>query len=416
MYISFSNTPATGDGTRGGSGARVSATVVVLGVVSLLTDVSSESTAAVLPLYVTSVLGLGMIAFGFLDGLYQGVSALVRITGGWAADRSDQPKWIAFIGYGCSALARIALVFATGFGALLAVITADRIGKGIRTGPRDALISAASDPSDLGRSFGVHRMLDTVGAAAGPLIAFLILFLIPDGFSTVFVVSLAFAVMGVVLLGLAVPNLRPRADRAARTQAPRTPFRWRSLLAPELRRLLVVTGVLGLLTIGDGFLYLLLQARDGFAAEFFPLLYVGTNVVFLALAVPIGRLADRFGRTRVFVLGYVALLAAYLAAAAPSFGLASTLLCLVLLGVFYASTDGILAAIAAMVTPPEARATGIAAAQTVVALARLIASTGFGVLWYLLGPTTAVLVMACGLAVAIPVIAVLLRRKAGTTS
>ncbi|HWI32149.1 MAG TPA: MFS transporter, partial [Microbacterium sp.] len=125
----------------------------------MLTDISSESVAAILPLYITGVLTLSTIAYGFLDGLYQGVSALVRIASGYASDRSDQPKWIAFIGYGLSAIARVGLLFASGFAAITAVLTADRIGKGIRTAPRDSLITASSHPADLGRSFGVHRML-----------------------------------------------------------------------------------------------------------------------------------------------------------------------------------------------------------------------------------------------------------------
>lgn len=423
MYISFSNTPEAGEPTRApdaaATGARVSSIVVTLGIVSMLTDVSSESASAVLPIYITAALGMGAIAYGFLDGLYQGVSAVVRIGAGWASDRGDQPKWIAFFGYGLSALARVFLVFATGFGMLLAVITADRIGKGVRTAPRDALITSASPAADLGRSFGVHRMLDTVGAAAGPLIAFLILFLIPDGYSTVFVVSLAFAIMGVALLGIAVPNRRPRATAAAARSTPdaaRPPFRWRALANPALRRLLIVSGLLGLLTIGDGFLYLLLQARDGFAPQYFPLLYVGTNVVFLSLAIPIGRLADRFGRARVFVLGYGALLIAYICAVLPSFGPTSTLACLLFLGVFYASTDGILAALAALNTPEESRATGIAAAQTVVAISRLIAATGFGVLWFLLGPATAMIVVAALLALAIPLAGALLLGRSKTAS
>ncbi|MET0725513.1 MAG: MFS transporter [Leifsonia sp.] len=422
MYISFSDTPSTddADAAKSGAAARVSSVVITLGIVSMLTDVSSESTAAVLPLYITTVIGLGTVAYGFLDGIYQGVSAFVRIAGGWAADRGDQPKWIALFGYGLSAIARGFLLIATGFGAILGVLAADRIGKGFRTAPRDALISAASEPSNLGRSFGMHRMLDTIGAAAGPLLAFLILFFIPDGYGVVFVVSFAFALMGVAILGLAVPNLRPRrqAQAAARAQNPdarRVPFSWRALANPALRRLLVVAGVLGLLTIGDGFLYLLLMDRDGFAAEFFPLLYVGTNIVFLALAVPIGRLADRFGRIRVFVIGYAALLAAYVCAAIPAFGFVSTIVCLALLGVFYAATDGILAAIAAMSTPEQSRATGIAAAQTVVAVARLIASTGFGLLWFAVGPEFAIIIVSVALAIAIPIIAMMLRTRSNAT-
>jgi MFS family permease len=391
-----------------GTAAKVSSVVIALGVVSLVTDISSESVAAVLPLYITGVIGLSTIAFGFIDGIYQGVSALVRIAGGWAADRGDQPKWIAFFGYAVSAIARIGLLFATSFAAITAVLAVDRLGKGVRTAPRDALVAASSAPGNLGRSFGVHRMLDTIGAALGPLIAFLILLAIPEGYSTVFVVSLAFAVIGVAVLGILVPNKRPRAERAA-AGAPRMPFRWKDLTDRRLRRLLVAAALLGLLTIGDGFIYLVLQSRDAFAAQWFPLLYVGTNLVFLSLAVPLGRLADRLGRPKVFVAGYLALLCAYLSAALPIAGIGVTLLCLLLLGTFYAATDGVLAALATQFTPAPSRASGIAAAQTVVALARLLASTGFGFLWFFAGRGPAVLIVAVALAVVIPVAGLLLR-------
>jgi MFS family permease len=416
MYISFSDrsggAPGSDDSRTGNpnSAAKVSSVVVALGVVSMLTDISSESVAAILPLYITGVIGLSTVSYGFIDGLYQGISAFVRIAGGWAADRGDQPKWIAFFGYGVSAIARVGLLFASGFGTLVAVLAMDRLGKGVRTAPRDALITASSAPDNLGRSFGVHRMLDTVGAAVGPLLAFVILFFIPDGYSTIFVVSLACAILGVAILGLLVPNTRPRSERAAHAAAADRPaprFRWRQLTDPRLRRLLLGAGLLGILTIGDGFIYLVLQSRGAFAAAWFPLLYVGTNVAFLLLAIPLGRLSDRFGRGRVFIIGHLALLAAYVSAALPVTGAFITILCLVLLGTFYAATDGILAALAAQSTPEDARATGIAAAQTVVAVARLIASTGFGLLWYTLGRENAMFIVAGALALVIPAVAFL---------
>ncbi|WP_166874833.1 MFS transporter [Salinibacterium sp. ZJ450] len=422
MYISLRDTSPAPKTRR--TGARVSSVVITLGIVSMLTDVSSESVSAILPLYITGVIGLSMVAYGFLDGLYQGVSAVVRIGAGWVSDRGDQPKWVAFFGYGLSAIARVGLLIATGFGALTAVITADRIGKGVRTAPRDAMISAASAPDDLGRSFGVHRMLDTVGAALGPLLAFVILLLIPDGYSTVFVVSLAFAVLGLAVLGLMVPGSRraaaaqvaaggavASAEGAAHAETAaelRPRFRWAQLRDPRLRRLLIAAGLLGLLTVGDGFIYLLLQSRGAFAAEFFPLLYVGTNVAFLALAVPLGRLADRIGRARLFVIGHLALLGAYVVAAIPVNGVAITVLCLLLLGAFYAATDGILAALASQFTPAAARATGIASAQTVVAMSRLVASTGFGLLWVVWGRESAITGIAVALALVIPAAALLL--------
>lgn len=383
---------------------RMSRVILLLGVVSMLTDVSSESVSAILPLYITGFLGLSTIAFGILDGINQGASAVVRIAAGWASDRTGRPKPVALAGYGLSMVARIGLLFAGGFWALAAVVTADRVGKGIRTAPRDALITLSAQPEFLARHFGVHRMLDTIGAASGPLLAFFILMLIPNGYGTVFVVSLAFAAIGVAALALLVPNLKTgRAGGPTSEDSPKPArgFRWSLFREPGVGRLLVAAGLLGLLTVGDGFIYLVLQDRDSFAVQWFPLLYVGTNVVFLVLAVPLGRIADRWGKAKVFVAGHVALLACYLLAAAPFGGLGPTVACLVLLGGFYAATDGVLAALASQLTPPDKLATGLGAAQTVVALSRMAASAGFGVLWFALGPSVAMMVVGGCLAAAV---------------
>nr|BFF20414.1 hypothetical protein GCM10025730_39350 [Promicromonospora thailandica] len=286
--------PRRPDAARRRAG-RVPSTVVTLGVVSFLTDVSSEAVTAILPLYVTAALGLSVVAYGVVDGLVQGAGALVRVAGGWVSDRTDRPKWVAAVGYGLSALTRVGLLFATGLPAIASLVVTDRVGKGVRTAPRDALIAAAANPRNLGRSFGVHRALDTAGAALGPLLAFAVLWAIPDGWTTIFVISLGAAVLGVGALVLLVPDLRPRQAawlRAHRTRQDRglpkckgctcdapgaaaltaggRPFSWSFLRGGATVRLLLVAGVLGLLTVGDGFVYLALQDRDGFATQWFP--------------------------------------------------------------------------------------------------------------------------------------------------
>ncbi|GIF13762.1 MFS transporter [Actinoplanes teichomyceticus] len=389
MYLTIRDRPGKGEAAGpGGRAPRVATTVVLLGVVSLLTDISSEMVTAVLPLYLTAELGLGLLAYGVVDGLYQGVSALVRIFGGYLNDRTNRPKWVAVSGYGISALSRIALVPAHTFAAITAVITADRLGKGFRTAPRDALIADASDPGALGRAFGVHRALDTVGAALGPLVAFALLLLVPGGYRAVFVASFAFGLVGVAVLVLFVPDRR--------TAGGGLPVRrlFAELAAPRLRRPLLAAGLLGLCTVGDGFLYLSLQHSGDFAARWFPLMYVGTNLVYLALAVPLGRLADRAGRARVFVGGHVALLAVYLVAAGSGGGVLPTLLALALLGVYYAATDGVLPALISRRVPAQARGSGIAAAQTVVVLTRFAVSLAFAGLWEAIGPASALCLAA----------------------
>ncbi|MDT5036893.1 MAG: hypothetical protein QOE03_2078 [Micromonosporaceae bacterium] len=406
----------------------------------MLTDVSSEMVAAVLPLYLTAQVGLGFLGYGFVDGMYQGVSALVRILGGYLGDRSDRPKWVAAAGYGVSAISRLALLGAHGFAAIIGVVSADRLGKGLRTAPRDALIAAASEPGMLGRSFGVHRALDTAGAVAGPLLAFALLAAVPGSYDSIFVASFAFAVVGVAVLVLFVPNRRTSIATGGETAVavggtaaagggngvvvggsgvggaragigPRELVR--EIAGARLRRPLVAAALLGVLTVGDGFLYLSLQRRDNLAATVFPLLYVGTNLVYLCLAVPMGRLADRIGRARVLVGGHVALIGVYLSAGGPITGTPSTVAVLLLLGTFYAATDGVLPALVSRLVAPTARGTGIAAAQTVVALARFSSSLAFGSLWITVGRGPALLVVALLLAAAVPVAYRLLRAADG---
>jgi len=225
---------------------------------------------------------------------------------------------------------------------------------------------------------------------------------------------LAFAIIGVALLILIVPDLRPRrrqktlSDKSAAPSQPARPS-WRHLRNPQLCRLLVAAALLGLFTIGDGFLYLELTERDSLATKYFPLLYVGTNFAYLALAIPFGRLADRIGRARVFVGGQVMLLVAYLCAGGPSGGPAISIGCLVFLGAYYAATDGVLSAIASKVTPLSVRTSGIATAQTAVAAARFASSLAFGLMWTELGRMNALWLVTGLLAFAIPVAALMMR-------
>jgi MFS family permease len=405
VYVSVRDRPAAEAGQGRRVVTRVAGTVVLLGVVSLLTDVSSEMVNAILPLYLTAQVGLGVLAYGFIDGLYQGVSAFVRILGGYLADRQQHPKWVAAVGYGVSALSRLAMLPAHGMAAITGVVTVDRLGKGLRTAPRDALIADVSEPSALGRAFGVHRTLDTVGAALGPLVAFTLLLAVPDSYSSVFVVSFAVAIVGVAVIVLFVPNRRTAATGGA-AASPRRLLR--AMAAPALRRPLIASALLGLVTVGDGFLYLSLQQRDGLAARFFPLLYVGTNAAYLTLAIPLGRLADRIGRARVLVGGHLALLATYLVAGGPLAGAFWTVVCLLLLGTFYAATDGVLPALVSRLIPEDARGSGIASAQTVVVVARFASSVAFGSLWVTAGRQHAILIMALLLGAAIPLVAWLL--------
>ncbi|MBO1333255.1 MFS transporter [Streptomyces sp. VRA16 Mangrove soil] len=385
----------------------VGSTVFALGAVSLITDVSSEMVTAVLPLYLVAGLGLSPMGFGLLDGVYNGFSALVRLIGGRFADSGGgRHKTVAVLGYGLSALCKPLLLVAGSLPLIGAVLAADRTGKGLRTAPRDALISLSSTPEARGRAFGVHRAMDTAGALLGPLVAFVILRATVDGYDAVFTVSFCVAALGVLVLVLFVP----RNGGAARREPPRpTPARRRT--TPPSRALIRITAcatLLGLATVSDAFVYLVLQRQLGVPEQWFALLPLGTAAAFLLLAAPLGRLSDRVGAWPVFLGGHVALLAAY--------GLLLThartpaLPCVVLLlhGTFYAATDGVLMAAASATVPEERRSSGLAVVQTGQAAARFGCSLGFGAAWTAWGDRTA-LSVAAALLVAAATAALLLR-------
>ncbi|MFE9747541.1 MFS transporter [Saccharothrix saharensis] len=357
---------------------KVPGTVVALGAVSLLTDVSAEMVTAFMPVYLLFTLNMGYAQFGLLDGLHTGATAVLRLVGGHVSDRTHRHKAVAAVGYGLSAVTKLIfpLVGASAFG-IGATMAADRAGKGLRTAPRDALISLATPPDRLGAAFGLHRSMDTVGALLGPLVTFLLLYSIGTVAGPVFVVSACFAVVGlIVLVAFVRENPRPAST------GPRPSLRAGFALLREAgyRRLAVGTAVLGLATVSDAFVFILVQKATDAPLHLLPLLPLGTALVFLVGAAPVGRLADRVGRWPVFLGGHVLLLAVYVLLLAPGTGYFGVGAALVLHGLFYAATDGVLSARVSALVPESLRASGLAVVQTGQALARLVSSVAFGLL------------------------------------
>lgn len=402
MYLSTITRPKTA-GWKG-----VGANVFALGAVSLVTDVSSEMVTAVLPLYLVVGLQLSPAAYGVIDGVYTGATTLLRLVGGYLADRTDRRKGVAGLGYALSAVAKVGLLLVGGSTAALgAVITLDRAGKGLRTAPRDALITLSTPSGDLGRAFGVHRAMDGMGAFAGPLVALAVLALTGESFDSVFMTSFCVAAFGVVILVLFVRDHRsPVASEPVRVRAVGGLWRDRGV-----RRVVLAASLLGLATIGDGFVYLLLQKREGLAIGWFPLLAVGTSLVYLLLAAPLGAVADRVGRLPVMLGGYVALGAVYLLLFGPLGGWALVVVVVVLYGVFYAATDGVLMALAGPLLPERLRTTGIALVQSGQALAYLGSSVLFGLAWQFWGPEAATRLAAAGVALTLATTVALLGRR-----
>ena len=264
---------------------------------------------------------------------------------------------------------------------LASVIALDRTGKGLRTAPRDAMITLTSTKANLATSFGVHRSMDAAGALAGPLVAFLILAAAPERFDIVFVVSFCVALVGLGVLVVFVDRSAIGTLEAA-PERPSLPGMLRSLLGQRAFVLLSTAAVLlSIATMSDAFIYLTLQQRLQFAPSVFPLLYVATSLVYAGFAAPAGRLADRFGSRRVFLAGYVALGIVYVSLLLPGAGALSAVLGIAALGAYYAATDGVLMAIAGRLLPPAQCATGLAALATMTSLARLFSSVAVGWMW-----------------------------------
>jgi len=412
VYLSTIDQPHTEKRTRGRALFLLSGNVFALGAVSLVTDISSEMVTAVLPVYLVVGLHLSPALYGVVDGAYTGATALLRLAGGYVADVVRRRKLIAGLGYGLSAVAKLGLLAAgNAVGVIGAVIAIDRTGKGLRTAPRDALITLSTPPRLYGRAFGVHRMMDTIGAFAGPLVALAVLAATAQAYDAVFMASFCIAAFGVLVLVLFVRDHRGE-------QPPKGTVSPSALVGlmrlAQVRRLVLAACLAGMVTIGDGFVYLLLQRREELSVGWFPLLAVGTNLSYLLLAAPLGVLADRIGRQKVVLAGYSALLLVYLLLFGPLGGWPLLVVVLTLYGVFYAATDGVLIALAGPVLPSGVRTTGIALIQTGQALSYLVSSVLFGLAWTVWGPATAIQVAAALVAVALLVVGFLLRGISAT--
>jgi MFS family permease len=388
----------------------VSQTVWALGVTSLLTDISSEMIASILPLYLVLQLGMSPLAFGLVDGIYQGAAALVRVAGGVISDRWRKHKEVAAVGYGLSAACRL-LILAAGsaWGTIAAIVTLDRIGKGIRTAPRDALISASTPKAELATAFGVHRALDAAGAMLGPVVAFLILTAMPGSFDVVFIASFGVAIIGLAAIALFVPATR-RGPAPVGVPAASLASAAALLRDARFRRLLGAGTLLGLATISDSFLFLTLQKRISLGLTAFPLYYVATSLVTSMFAVTCGRLADRIGRKPVLLCGYALLAVLYATLWLPGLGGWSLAVVVVaLLGLYYAATDGVLTAMVAAILPAASTGSGLAIFATATNAARLLASVAFGYLWGRAGAGSATCIYLVALGVAMAVAAILLK-------
>ena len=371
-------------------------TVRRLGLVSLLTDASSEMIYPLLPSFLTVVLGAGPAFVGLVEGTAESVASLVKLASGWMSDRLGRRKPLIVGGYALSSLARPLVAAATAPWHVLAVRVADRVGKGARGAPRDALLAQVTPPSDLGRAFGFHRAMDHAGAVVGPLLASILLLL---GLDLRLVFALA-AVPGLFAV-LALLGVRdaPMGDGAAPPAEDLT--RPSPVVAPEERpafgRLLAVIGVFTLGNSSDAFL--LLRAQDaGVALPLIPALWTAHHVVKSAASTAGGGLSDRVGRRTTIAAGWVLYAAAY-AGLGLATQAAEVWVLFAVYGLHHALTEGPERALVAEMAQGDARGRAFGLYYAITGTLLLPASLLTGALWQRFSPAAALLTGA-GLALA----------------
>ena len=362
--------------------------VIILGMVSFLTDVSTEMVYPLLPLYLTSArIGATPAIVGLIEGLAESTASLLRVFSGYWSDRLQQRKSLAIIGYTFSFVGKYFLYISTTWPIVLVGRMADRFGKGIRTAPRDALIADSSDPARRGNAFGLHRALDSAGASVGVIIAFLLFVSQRDSFTEIFLVSLIPAALGVAVLFF-VRERRPEGSRRPFGSQTNEPWwrnlgaRWRAL-DRRLKLFLVIVFIFALGNSSNQFL-LLRASNLGFDNATVILMYLVYNLVYALVSWPAGRLSDRVGRKGLLVGGYLTYGIVYFGFAIASplhlWGLFATY------GIYVAMTEGVEKALVSDIAPTDLRATLIGLHATFTGIGLLPASILAGFLWSAFGP------------------------------
>lgn len=360
--------------------------VIVLGWVSFLTDVASDMIYPLLPDFLTRVLGAGPAALGLIEGVAESTASFMKMASGWWSDRIRRRKPIVVAGYSVAALARPLVGLATSWGQVLAIRFSDRIGKGIRTPPRDALLADLAPAESRGKAFGLQRAMDNAGSVAGPLLAALLLRFWIKQERTVFLLAFLPALVAVVLLAAKVPETvrRPSTPSIGRSNPEPLPRAFWSLIA--------IFFLFALANSTDAFL--LLWARDaGIELWLLPLLWAFFNGVKALAGVPGGILADRIGRVWTICIGWFVYALAYLGFAMARGPLAAWGL-FAFYALFFALTEGAERALIADLVPKESRGRAFGIFHASVGLAALPASVLFGLWWKVFGAPVAFLIGA----------------------
>ena len=370
--------------------------VFFAGVVSFFMDVSSEMIYPLVPLFLSNVLGVNKSVIGLIEGIAESTASLLKVFSGWLSDRIGNRKWLMFAGYGISTLSRPIVALATGWHHVMGSRFMDRLGKGVRTAPRDAIIAESTEKTHLGRAFGFHRSMDTLGAVIGPALAFLLLGIFSNNYRIVFWLSMIPGAIAVLLIILFIKEKKKEREKISIGEVlsensvipPNPPllkggrgglFDWR------FKIFVLIATIFAIGNSSDVFLILRAQ-QIGIPTVMIPVVYLLFNLIYSLSAIPAGIAADRFGRKRVILVGFVLFAILYYGFAAAKDTTAIWVL-FVFYGLFMGLTEGIQKAFLATIIPPDFKATAFGVYNTAVGLAMFPASLIGGWLWDNISPS-----------------------------
>jgi len=351
--------------------------VWALGFVSLFMDISSEMVHSLLPVFFVSVIGLSYTSVGVIEGIAQAIALITKMFSGALSDILRKRKLLAVIGYGLAAITKPVFALASTAGWVIGARFADRLGKGIRGAPRDALIADITPEAVRGASYGLRQSLDSVGAFVGPLIAIALMALLANDIRGVFWFAVIPAVISIAILIFAVRE----PQREVGDGKPAAPLHWREV--KQLGSDYWVTVTLGAVLMLAGFseAFLVLRAQDiGLTLALIPLVFIVMNVIYALSAYPAGILSDRFGRSGLIVAGFIVIILADLVLAFAQ-GIWVVMAGVMLWGLYLGLTQGVLSALVADSAPPRLRGTAFGVFNFVSGIAMLLASVIAGWLW-----------------------------------
>jgi MFS family permease len=356
---------------QNGKKAFVASNIVLLGLVSFFTDISTEMVYPILPLYLSSIMGATPTIIGVIEGVAESLASVIKLFSGIIADKYGNKKRLAFLGYSSSVLNKIVILLSTTWTGVLFARIIDRFGKGIRTAPRDALIAESSNKSQLGKAFGLHKGMDLLGTAIGILLAYLILSKNENDYSKIFLFSLIPAIIGVICIIFVKDNKKKISKKTIS-------FRWKTLDG-KLRLFFVFIFIFTLGNSSNAFI-LLRTYNAGFTAQNAILLYFLYNIVASILSYPMGKLSDKIGRKNILCIGYFLYGIVYFGIGLFSHKIVFIIL-FVVYGFYTALTTGIERALVVEKTSETQKASALGLHSAIVGIGLLPASIIAGLLW-----------------------------------